>query len=387
MEKILIKMRGFELGGVERLVIDIINNLELKNKKIVLITEGKDNFFKNQLKKEVEIVYVKPEKVYEYLEYFDKKRKKNIFFKLAYSLTNSYKKYKFAKNINDYIKKNKVRMFIDYTGTAMKYVSKIKVKNKVYWRHGALNEDEIKRKKKFGKYLNDYDKIILICEEMEEQFKKNFSKVAFKMKKIYNFIDEKKIDAHLVENKELQEILSKENYCVSVGRLSEEKDYETTIKAFKILKERGIEEKLFIIGDGDLKEKLNDIIKREELDESVFLLGAKHNPYIYMKHADLFLHSSKTEGFCLVIAEAMYVGTPIITSNFKVGAYELIEKEKNGEIFEIGDYEEFANKIEKLLKDKKLRKNYVEKSKKFVERFYIEKIMNEYRNLIINLEK
>ena len=282
MEKILIKMRGFELGGVERLVIDIINNLELKNKKIVLITEGKDNFFKNQLKKEVEIVYVKPEKVYEYLEYFDKKRKKNIFFKLAYSLANSYKKYKFAKNINNYIKKNKVRTFIDYTGTAMKYISKIKVENKIYWRHLALDKDEIKRKKRFEKYLNDYDKIILICEEMKEQFEKNFTKVAFKMKKIYNFIDEKKIDFHLAEGKDLKEILFKENYCVSVGRLSNEKDYETTIKAFKILKERGIKEKLFIIGEGELKEELNNIIIKEGLEEQIILLGAKHNPYIYI---------------------------------------------------------------------------------------------------------
>ena len=106
-----------------------------------------------------------------------------------------------------------------------------------------------------------------------------------------------------------------------------------------------------------------------------------------MKYADLFLHSSKKEGFPIVLLEAMYVGVSIICSNFKTGAYELIEKERNGEIFEIGNAKEFADKIEKLLRDKELRKNYSEKSKKFVERFYIEKIMNEYRNLITNLEK
>ena len=186
-------------------------------------------------------------------------------------------------------------------------------------------------------------------------------------------------------NKKLEEELLKEKYCISVGRLSEPKDYKTTIQAFKLLKERGINEKLFIIGDGNLKEKLNKLIKELDLEGQVFLLGMKENPYLYMKNADILIHSSRKEGFPMVLLEGMCVGVPIICSNFKTGAYELIEKERNGEIFEIANYEELANKVESLLKNNELRKNYIEKSKKFTERFYIEKIINKYKNFIEEL--
>ena len=235
------------------------------------------------------------------------------------------------------------------------------------------------------KRLNNYDYIIAICKEMERELKDNFKEISSKIKMIYNFIDENKIEKKLNEDKKLQEELSEERYCVSVGRLAEPKDYETTIKAFRILKEKGIKEKLFIIGDGYLKEKLNDLIKEMNLENQIFLLGAKSNPYIYMKYANLLIHSSKKEGFPIVLLEGMYGGVPIISSNFKTGACELIEKEKNGEIFKTGDYKDLANKIEKLLNNKDLRNKYSEKSKDFVKKFYLKEAIKNYKNFIESL--
>lgn len=101
-----------------------------------------------------------------------------------------------------------------------------------------------------------------------------------------------------------------------------------------------------------------------------------------MKNAKIFIHSSFFEGFGLVITEAMYLEIPIITSNFKAGSFELIEKEKNGEIFEIGNYKELAEKIEKLLKNDELKKEYISKSKKLVEKFYLENIIKEYEKIM-----
>lgn len=93
MEKVLFKIRGLEVGGIERLVVDIANNLELKNKKIVLLTEKKDNFFQEQLPKNIEIIYIKPEKLINYMNHIKGKRK-NIFYKILYDLLREYKKYK-----------------------------------------------------------------------------------------------------------------------------------------------------------------------------------------------------------------------------------------------------------------------------------------------------
>ena len=387
MEKVLFKIKSLGLGGIEKLTVDILNNLKLEDKKIVLMLEKREDFFKNQIPKEIEIVYLKSEKLEKIIENI-KNKKKNIFYKVLYNLLMNYEKIEMARNVNKYISLNKdTKMFIDYSGTATKYISKINIVRKIYWNHLSIGEMEHSKRERMLKRLNNYTGIVAICEEMAQEIKTIFPELSSKVKVIYNFIDEEKIKLKMKENKKLEEELLKEKYCISVGRLSEPKDYKTTIQAFKLLKERGINEKLFIIGDGDLKEELNSLVKELNLEEQVFLLGMKENPYLYMKNADILIHSSKKEGFPMVLLEGMYVGVPIICSNFKTGAYELIEKEKNGEIFEIGNAKEFSNKIEKLLVDKELRKNYSEKSKKFVEKFYIEKIMNEYRNLITNLEK
>lgn len=314
-----------------------------------------------------------------------KEKRENIFYKILYDLLRECKKYKFAKNINNYIKDNNVNIFIDYIGESLKYISKIKVKHKIYWSHLGISENSEKSKRREIKYLKKYDKLVMICDEMKEQFGKVFPELSPKLQRIYNFIDEKKIDEKIKNEEKLGEKLQKESYCISVGRLAKPKDYETTIKAFKILKEKNIKEKLYIIGDGNLKGKLYNLIKEYNLENQVFLLGAKDNPYIYMKYADLFIHSSELEGFPMVLLEVLYIGVPVISSNFKTGAYELIEKENNGEIFEIGDYKTLALKIEKLLNDKDKRREYITKSKKFVKKFYLENIMKEYKKFIEGL--
>ncbi|MCF2613018.1 glycosyltransferase, partial [Fusobacterium perfoetens] len=333
----------------------------------------------------IKIVYLKSEKLEKIIENI-KNKKKNIFYKILYNLLMNYEKIEMARNVNKYISLNKdAKMFIDYSGTATKYISKINIERKIYWNHLSIEKMKPSKRVRMLKRLNNYTQIVAICEEMAQEIKTIFPELAYKVKVIYNFIDEEKIKLKVEEDKKLEEELLKEKYCISVGRLSEPKDYKTTIQAFKILKERGIKEKLFIIGDGNLKEKLNKLIKELDLEGQVFLLGMKENPYLYMKNADILIHSSRKEGFPMVLLEGMCVGVPIICSNFKTGAYELIEKERNGEIFEIANYEELANKVESLLKNNELRKNYIEKSKKFTERFYIEKIINKYKNFIEEL--
>ena len=385
MEKVLFKIKSLGLGGIEKLTVDILNNLKLEDKKIVLMLEKREDFFKNQIPKEIEIVYLKSEKLEKIIENI-KNKKKNIFYKVLYNLLMNYEKIEMARNVNKYISLNKdAKMFIDYSGTATKYISKINIERKIYWNHLSIEKMKPSKRVRMLKRLNNYTQIVAICEEMAQEIKTIFPELSSKVKVIYNFIDEEKIKLKMKENKKLEEELLKEKYCISVGRLSEPKDYKTTIQAFKILKERGIKEKLFIIGDGNLKEKLNKLIKELDLEGQVFLLGMKENPYLYMKNADILIHSSRKEGFPMVLLEGMCVGVPIICSNFKTGAYELIEKERNGEIFEIANYEELANKVESLLKNNELRKNYIEKSKKFTERFYIEKIINKYKNFIEEL--
>ncbi len=122
---------------------------------------------------------------------------------------------------------------------------------------------------------------------------------------------------------------------VTVGRLTHQKGYERLIDiCFKLNKSFDNYE-LWIIGDGEDSEKLNQLIQKYKLS-NVKLLGAKQNPYKYMKVADWMLCSSYFEGFSTVLQEATVIGTPILTTDC-AGAKELLANNEYGIIVENTD--------------------------------------------------
>lgn len=385
---ILFKIDSLNIGGIERLAVDVLKNIDYSNKKIYLLVERhREEILGKELPKEkMKIIYLKSKKLEEFIEYV-KSRKKNIFFKLIYNFLMNYERIVASRIINKISKKydNKVT-FIDYAGSSTKYIRMVKAEKKIYWSHFTISNIKKSKLKRLGKRLDKYDIIVTICDEMKEEYENLFPKLKNKIKRIYNFIDEKKIEQKITEGgytlSDEEYKLLKDEYCLSVGRISNGKDYKTILEAFCILKSRGIKEKLYILGDGELRTELEQLIKEKKLENEIILLGSKINPYIWMKSAKLFIHSSFFEGFPMVLLESLYVGTPVVASNFKSGAIELEGKEKNGEIFEIGNYKELAEKIEKLLKNDELKKEYISKSKKLVEKFYLENIIKEYEKMM-----
>lgn len=383
-KKILFKISYLGIGGIERLAIDILNNLKFEDKEFVLMLENEENnIMQDQLDDNIEIVYLKP-KWFNSLAEKIRSKKKNILYKILYNLIMPVDKILLANGVNNYIKNNKnIDMFVDYNGEAGKYIHKIKVKKKIMWNHLSISNKSKDKLKRFGERLKNYDIIVTICDEMKEELEKEFPFLKEKLKRIYNFIDIEKINEKLLEEiSEQDKKLMEENYCISVGRLAEPKDYETTIKAFELLRKKGIEEKLYIIGEGVKKEELKKLIKEKNLEQQILLLGQKNNPYIWMKNADIFVHSSKLEGFAMVLLEAMTTKLPIVTSICKTGVKEILEF-KTGEGYSIGDYKTLAIKIENLLNDESKRKEYIKNSKKVITEFSKTKILEEYRKIFL----
>ena len=125
-----------------------------------------------------------------------------------------------------------------------------------------------------------------------------------------------------------------------------------------------------------IKEHMLKEIKENSLEESVKLLGFKENPYPYLKKADIFVSSSRFEGFSLVVGEALCLKKPIIATKC-VGPLELLNNGEYGLLAEIEDVRDLAEKIKKLVLDKGLRKKYSSLSKKRSEIFNIDKTIQE----------
>ena len=99
--------------------------------------------------------------------------------------------------------------------------------------------------------------------------------------------------------------------------------------ACKKLKEKGINFKWYVLGKGPLKEEIEDYIKQNDLSEHFILLGVKANPYPYIKNSDIYVQTSRFEGFGLAIAEARMLNIPVVTTRFDAVYNQMVDG-KNG---------------------------------------------------------
>ena len=117
------------------------------------------------------------------------------------------------------------------------------------------------------------------------------------------------------------------------------------------------------------------------LNNKVLFLGFKDNPYKYMRIADVFVLSSKWEGFGNVIVEAMASGTPVISTNCNSGPSEIINNNENGVLVPVGDSERLSHNIIELLCNQDLRNKYILKGSERAEDFHAKIIAMEYEKL------
>lgn len=149
-----------------------------------------------------------------------------------------------------------------------------------------------------------------------------------------------------------------ENVFITTGRLVPPKGYDIAIEAATILKEKGLKFKWYFIGEGPERQTIEHNIKTNALTNQIVLLGLQTNPYKYMEQADVYVQTSKFEGFGMTIAEAKILGKPIVSTNFDV-VYNQITHEKNGLISEMSG-KSVADNIYRMITDNELRNSIIE---------------------------
>ena len=395
MKNIIIRSGSLRMGGLERVLIEVLQTIDKKKYNITLVIDddcGEGNIFEKDIPKEIPYYFLKSKELIEKTEYYKEKRK-NLFCKLMYNLYMNFETFIMCKNMKNLLNKlDKVDLLIDFDAGASKYINKLRnINKKVVWIHNSIPKLKKKKSKieRFGKRLENYDKVVAICDEMKEELGNIYPKIKNKIVRIYNPFDFERVLKLSNDDSELnfaQKEELKKDYCLAISRLDTvQKDYLTLIKAFKILKDRKIDKKLYIIGDGPSKEEIQSMIKEYDLKEQIKLIGRFKNPYVWLKHCDFFIHSSKYEGFGLVLVEAAILNKLVISSNCPVGPTEILEQGKSGVLFNVGNAEMLAEKLEKILSDKEIRKKYIENMDKRKYDFSKEKVIKEYEKLIDEL--
>lgn len=354
---ILFILPDLETGGAERIVTTIANNLPRERFEPKILLLRKEGGYLEFLKDDVEIIDIKTPRIRHSLKPIIKeirKRKPDIVFS-GFGEVNAY-----------------LALFIKFF-PKIKFIAR---ETNVVSKH--VNRKEIRF---FYKFYNNYDEIICQSDDMQNDLIENFKIKKEKLIKINNPVDFDFINEKLATSEKPGSFKDDFKNIVAIGNLSSRKGFDNLLKVFIHLKNEKI--LLHILGDGRDKELLHQMKKDLGL-ENVIFHGQQKNPYQFLKFAELFILSSRYEGFPNVLLEAGACGTYSLANNCPGGITEIIQLGINGEISNIENHEEFAGNILRSLQhnhDSAAIKNSI--SSRFSKEIILDKYENIFKEIVI----
>lgn len=372
MKKILFMVSSMNIGGVEKSLLSLLSVIPRDKYKItVLVLEKKGGFLdyipdwvkveEAEWFKEFQPIIMQPPhqtiKDYFYNRQFLRILSFTLVYYISKLLDNRYLYYKqvFASiphNGNTYdlaITYQGPTDIIDY------YIAhKVKAAKKISWVHFDVSKHLINTKL-YKKLFNKFDKIFVVSQEAKKHLIEKIPTAKNKADVFTNIVPVELIN-QLSKEKVNFDNRYKGIKLVTVGRLSHEKGQDMAIKVLFRLRQAGYDVRWYCVGDGRQKKEYEFLIDKFGLKNDFILLGSKINPYPYIAKADIYVQTSRHEGYCLTLAEAKCLFKPIITTNF-TGAHEQINNGYNGLIVSCCE-EELYNKIKYLIDNKVVRERF-----------------------------
>lgn len=372
-KKILFILPDLRFGGVEISLINLLNNLE-NNVQCTVLMYDKDYSQLPKIKNNsVDIKIIKKSKITEFLI--------NSIGKTTGKydgLVNAGYLRKYAAM--RYIKRHsrEYDFIINYHSTTFKKImknAKVNRKKMIMWYHGP---DYVERVFD-DENIDLYENIVVVSDAVKKELTAKKEKLKDKIRVINNIFAYKDVKEKC--NDEI--LLTKDNFnIVSVGRISEEKGCDTAVEALKILDGRIPDLKWYWVGGAkeywyEFKNKINDMIRKNNLENVFIMTGEKDNPYPYMQQSDIYVQPSHFESFGISIAEAQMCGTAVVSTNTH-GARTLINNGTDGIITKDDPYA-IAEAIYDLYSNAEKRRliaynagkiNFEEKNRKILRDFY-----------------
>ena len=349
--KVLVLHGHLSMGGEERVLLSVLKNLvELNYDVDLLITwnHKENNLFENEIPKKVN---------YEFL--FNNYDGKGKIIKEIYRLR---AKLTYLKKVEKIIKEKKYDIVIDYSSNLLKY-NNLDIKVPVFaWIHFSLTFGEklsADKIEKYKKQYKKYDKILAICDTMRDEFVEILGMEKNKVELVYNPIDLEAIRKKAETIYKKYENYLKQDYFLQVSRLTEQKQPEHLVDIYYKLKQQGIKEKLYFIGNGEKIELIKQKIREYNLENDVVLLGQIENPYPFFKNAKLFVHTAKYEGLPTVLLESLTLGTPVVSYDCPTGPKDILgQNSEYGKLIPLNDKDTFVKEVYKLMKNDEKYENY-----------------------------
>lgn len=390
MEKksILFVMSSLRNGGAERSLVNLLQLFDYEKYDVDLLLLQEEGMFLKQLPKKVNLLS-NQKKIH---TLFETQKKKYFNFSHPYlsilhiagtmisqkregkgSRSRQYRWIHFYKQTIPELPKH-YDVAIAYMHCEPTYfiVDKVNADRKIAWVH--IDYSQIAHSREIDlAYFQKLDKVVTISDLCVAALRKDFPTIVDKFVMLPNLTSSQVINtlANEFYPPEYEKDILK---FVSVGRLNSQKGFDFALDAAAELKKRGLKFYWYVLGIGELRQALEE--KRDELNlqDCFEFIGARENPYVYMKNADMVVQSSRYEGKSVVLDEAKILKCPIVVTNYST-VYDQIDN-KEGIIVSM-DGKSIANGIEKMLLEKEKYISYLSNHE-----YGNQKEVQDYYNLI-----
>lgn len=378
--KILFRHRSMEMGGVEKVMLSLLNNLDKEKFDMTVLLNLNQGELRNEFPPHVKKVFLAKGK-----EDFSS----NTFLQKVQLLQRKFKLRKFRKNpekIDREILKDQydVEIAMTYNDFELVLQSTNKNSKKIGWFHSEIDLPKLQPLvPKILEHFPQFDHMVYCSEKTMQIMHRTYPNLQYPPESV--IINAVPVDEIRKKSEEKIPDFKNRPVFVSVGRLHTRKGYHKLMDAHHRLLKEGFGHSVVIIGDGE--ELPNLLLQQKNLgvEETFIFAGNKMNPYPYIKNADFFIMPSESEAWPLVISEALILQKPIIAT--RVGDVDLmIEDGKTGHLIRY-ETSEIYEAMKKFLSDKTFVQNLKHNLFNIEEQFDNRKIFNKVEEIIRNLVK
>ncbi|MFP7297235.1 glycosyltransferase [Neobacillus niacini] len=366
MKKLLIAIDNLGGGGAEKVLINLLKNLDKNKYSVTLLLLFNEGVYLKEVPPHVKINYL-----------FNPKS--TLLRKIIYKL---FKYLPAEKIYKKYVKETFDIEIAFLEGCTTKLISGSAnpASKKIAWVHTDFSnhhwtvhyyKSDEEEKQQYQKF-ND---IVFVSNDSRKGFETTLQ-LHGNHHVIYNPIDAEDI----IDKAKEERIVNKKVTICSVGRLIKAKGFDRLINVHARLIKEGIDHDLVLIGEGEEKESLHEQCRQLDVSNSVHFLGFQSNPYKFVAGADLYVSSSRAEGLPLVVAEALILGTPVLSTRCS-GPVELLDNGRYGMIVENSE-EGLYEGVKQFLLDSDERKRYGELALSRRGFFNIKRILEQIEELI-----
>ncbi|MFC0476122.1 glycosyltransferase [Robertmurraya beringensis] len=365
MKKIAIVTRKLVMGGIERALASKLENLCDLGYDVTLFLMSPGGELENSIPSNIKVEYIfgTERSVFEkVLKNVDKGKyymaAKVLFCSLCSKITKTVfnKEFYLSKVIepNETVYDLAIAYHTPASFPVVYVINNLKANKKIAWIHSDVSvyKNELKP---YRKYYQRFDHIFCVSKFGKDKFIGMYPELEQKTSVFYNIINRKNIieKSNFIDGfqDEFQGIR-----ILTVGRLCNQKGQDIIPEIMINLLKEGHEVKWYCIGEGEDRDKIDNLIKQHNLQNNLILLGNKINPYPYFRECDIYVQPSRHEGYCISLAEARIFNKPIVTTNF-VGALEQIKNGHTGIIVEF-NAKKLVLAIQELVEKKNIREKF-----------------------------